>query len=152
MKSLLWFSDTRVGLGMGFFWDPESRSRRFGIEIFYSELDRNIQRIPNSQGSKSGFDNLKKIPKIPKSRGSRSGTWNWTPKNSRFFKSRDYPRDFRKIPGVHAKSPGFRIFRDFLPFRGMGYTDRKPPLLRNDKMLEITRLPVIYVAILKQTG
>ena len=39
----------RLGFGMGFFRDPESRSREFGIGIFYFGLDRKIPKIPKSQ-------------------------------------------------------------------------------------------------------
>ena len=59
-----------VGFVMGFSGipNPESRSRGFGIGIFYFELDRRISKIPKSRGSGSGFANPEKIPsdKIPK--------------------------------------------------------------------------------------
>ena len=46
-----------------------------------------------------------------------------------------YPRDFRKIPVIYVKSPGSVIFHLWdIPgigifFRGMGYPNKKPPLL-----------------------
>ena len=49
---------TRVGFGMGFFRDPEYRSREFGIGIFYFGLDRKISK---SRGS--GFENPEKTRK-----------------------------------------------------------------------------------------
>ena len=50
---------------MGFFRDPKSRSRGFGIGIFYFGLDRKISKIPKSRGSGSEFENPGKIPKNP---------------------------------------------------------------------------------------
>ena len=57
---------SRVGFGLGFFRDPETRPRGFGIGIFNFGLDRKIQKIPKSRGSGSGFENPEnlKIPRI----------------------------------------------------------------------------------------
>ena len=48
-----------------------------------------------------------------------------------------YPRDFRKISGIYAKSLGFGIFylwdRDF--FRWMGYPDKKLTLVSNPESI-----------------
>ena len=62
-----------VASGWDFFGipDPESRSRGFGIGIFYFGLDQKIPKIPKSRGSGSGFENPEKIPK-EKSRKSRN--------------------------------------------------------------------------------
>ena len=61
---------SRVGFGMGFFCDPESRSRVFGIGIFNFGLDRKISKIQKSPGSGPRFQDLGKIPsaKFRKSR------------------------------------------------------------------------------------
>ena len=67
---------TRVGFGMGFFRDPESR-----IGIFTFGLDRKIHKIPQSLGSGSGFENPEKIPN-EKSRKSQN--------------PRDRDRDYRR--------------------------------------------------------
>ena len=66
------------------------------MRFFYFGLDR---KIPESRGSGSGYENLEKISRA---------------------KFRDfYPRDFRKSPGINAKSLGFGIF----------LSSEKPPLL-----------------------
>ena len=65
--------------------DPESRSRGFGIGIFYFGLDQKIPKIPKSRGSGSGFENPEKIPS-EKSRKSQN------PGDRDLF--------FRDIPGI----------------------------------------------------
>ena len=98
---------------MGFFRDPESRSRGFGIGIFYFGLNKKTRKSRNPRKSPRDFP-----------------SWIFNPRASGFVSpeiSRN-PRD-----------PGF--FQDFLPsgsgfflrdrdfFRGTGYPDKKPTLI-----------------------
>ena len=121
---------------MGFFRDPESRSRGFGIGIFYFGLDRKIpkenpEKIPKEKSRKSqnpgdrdrDFETSKKsrknpeceIPKIPKSRGSGLGFENpeEIPRKSR----KNPEKNPEKIPNEKSRksqNPGDRdlFFRD----------------------------------------
>ena len=127
--------------------NPESWSRGFGIGIFYFGLDRKIPEIPKSRGSGSGFENPEKIPK-EKSRksqnpGDRDRDFKTSKKSRvrnpenpeilgigiRIWKSRTNPEKIpRKIPKKsrvkNSKIPGIGIY-----FRGLGYPDKKPPLV-----------------------
>ena len=109
---------TRVGFGMGYFRDPETRSRGFGIGIFYFVLDRKIgigiRKSRKSQHPGIEIGILKPLKNPEKSRKTRNPVdedWDF------------YPRDFRKIPRIP----------DFLPsgsgfFHWIGHSDIKPSL------------------------
>ena len=86
---------------MRFFRDPESRSRGFGIGIFYFGLDRKIPKIPKSRGSGSGFENPEKIPKEKSRKSQNPGDRDRDFKTSK--KSRKNPES--KIPKI-PKSRG----------------------------------------------
>ena len=98
--------------------NTESRSRGFGIGIFYFWLDRKIPKILKSRGSGSGLENLEsKIPilgltvfwpsgffrdflKIPRIRDYFK-SWNFYPLDSKFFISVEI-----FIPGIRDFNPG----------------------------------------------
>ena len=87
LSSFLYSLIAELASGWDFFGipDPKSRSRGFGIGIFYFGLDQKIPKIPKSRGSGSGFENPEKIPS-EKSRKSRN--------------PRDRDLFFRDIPGI----------------------------------------------------
>ena len=93
----------------GIFRDPESRSRGFGLGIFYFGLDQKILKIPKFRGS--GFENSEKLPTEQSQKSRNLGdrdmkTSKQIPKISRpkFRKSRgsgsgfENPKNPEKIP------------------------------------------------------
>ena len=123
----MFFYNSRFFFGIP---NTESRSRGFGIGIFYFWLDRKIPKILKSRGSGSGLENLEsKIPilgltvfwpsgffrdflKIPRIRDYFK-SWNFYPLDSKFFISVEI-----FIPGIRDFNPGdsgFFLISGFYP-------------------------------------
>ena len=103
LSSFLYSLIAELASGWDFFGipDPKSRSRGFGIGIFYFGLDQKIPKIPKSRGSGSGFENPEKIPKEKSRKSQNPGDRDRDFKTSK--KSRKNPES--KIPKI-PKSRG----------------------------------------------
>ena len=106
----------RFGFWMGAFGIPnlKSRSRGFGIGIFCLRLDR---KIPKPRGSESGFEIHEKIPSKNLENPEIPGIGIGILKSLKKLKKSQNFKTSKKS----RKSPIF--------FRGMGYPDKKPPLV-----------------------